>query len=95
MATKRQLLTALDRIGGTLDDVGNRVYVIDAPPGQLWHTDTHSILVQWQPVHESKADLWRDLLDDVEQGLTVCNGWQDGLESEGRCERCSDDGLFG
>ena len=95
MATKAQVTTQLARIGATLDDVGNGIFVIDSPTGQLWHTGTHSILVEWKPVHESKADMWADLLDDIGQGLTVCDGWQDGLESAGPCERCMADGLIG
>jgi hypothetical protein len=94
MATKRQVITALTRIGATLWDGGEGIFVIDSPAGQLWHTDTHSILVQWHWEHESKSDLWSDLLDDIQQGVTVCNGWQDGLEESGPCERCTNDGLI-
>ena len=88
MATKAQVTKELTRIGATLDDVGEGIFVIDSPAGMLWHTGTHSILVEWQPVHESKADMWADLLDDIQQGVHPCNGWQDELESEGPCERC-------
>jgi hypothetical protein len=95
MATKRQVIAALAKSGGTLHDVGEGIFVIDTAPGVLWHSGTHSILVEWKHVHESKADMWADLLEDIEQGVTVCDGWQDGLESEGPCERCTDDGLIG
>ena len=91
MTTRRQVLRALDKIEATLHDVGEGVFVIDSPPGLLWHTGTHSILVVWQPVHESKSDLWSDLLDDIQQGVHPCNGWQDELETEGPCERCDHD----
>lgn len=88
MTTRRQVLRALDKIDATLDDVGEGIYVIDSPPGMLWHTDTHSIQVQWQSIHESISDVWRDLLDDIQQGIHPCNGWQDGLIEFGTCERC-------
>jgi len=93
MTTKREVTNALTRIGATLDDVGEGIFVLDAPTGMLWHTDTHSILVEWHPVHESKSDLWSDLLEDIVQGLTLCNGWQDGLQENGPCERCDLDGI--
>lgn len=91
MATKAQVMRALAKVGGTLDDVGEGIFVIDSPERMLWHTGTHSILVEWQPVHESKADMWADLLDDIRQGVYACNGWQDELEANGPCERCDFD----
>jgi hypothetical protein len=94
MATKQQVTKALAQIGATLHDVGECVYVLDSPNGMLWHTGTHSILAEWQPVHESKADLWSDLLDDAAQPLEPCDGWQDGLPELGPCERCTSDGII-
>jgi hypothetical protein len=93
MARKQQLTKALDRIGATLDDVGEGIYVLDAPAGMLWHTGTHSILAEHDPVHERIAEFWDDLLDDATQPLTRCNGWQDELPENGPCERCEADGL--
>jgi hypothetical protein len=95
MATKQQVIKALASVGGTLDDLGEGVFVIDSPDGLLWHTDTHSILAEWKHVHESKADLWASLLDDIRQGVYPCNGWQDGLTDNGPCERCLEDGVIG
>jgi hypothetical protein len=95
VATKRQVTTALAGIGATLDDLGEGIFVIDSPAGQLWHTGSHTIMAEWQPVHESKADLWQSLLDDVSEPLERCNGWQDGLVEYGPCERCALDGLIG
>jgi len=94
VTTKRQVMAALDRIGATLWDGGEGVFVLDSPAGQLWHTGTHSILAQWQWEHESKADLWASLLDDATLPLDPCNGFQDGLPESGPCERCGADGLI-
>ena len=92
MARKQQLTKALDRIGATLWDGGEGIYVLDSPPGMLWHTGTHSILAEHEET-EPIADLWTSLLDDARQPLTPCNGWQDELPELGPCERCEADGL--
>jgi len=94
MATKQQVTKALAKIGATLWDGGEGIFVVDSPAGQLWHTDTHTILAEWHYDIESKADLWDSLLEDIRQGLTPCNGWQDGLPEYGPCERCTNDGLI-
>jgi len=91
MATKTQVERAARRIGATLDEVGDGIYVIDAAPGMLWHTDTHSVLYEYHPRDGSKADFWADVLDDIAEGLTECDGWQDGIEAHGPCERCDHD----
>lgn len=91
MATKTQVTRALAKVGGTLDEVGEGVYVIDSPVGMLWHTGTHSILVNHHDIPEPMSVMWGDLLDDIRQGVYPCNGWQDELESEGPCERCDHD----
>jgi hypothetical protein len=89
MTTKRQVMNALARIDATLDDCGYGMFVIDAPAGKLWHTDTHSITMFWQyELGEPKSDLWRSMLDDIKHGLQDCNGWNDQDESQGVCEIC-------
>lgn len=88
MATKQQLLRALDKVGGTLHDVGEGIYVLDSPDGLLWHTDTHTILTEYRTIDGPMPEFWDSLLDDVMQGVYPCNGWQDGMESAGPCERC-------
>ena len=94
MATKQQVERAAARIGATLDEVGEGIYVLDAAPGMLWRTDTHSILSEYHPRDGSKADFWADVLEDVEAGLTECEGWQDGIAANGPCERCEHDGAI-
>lgn len=95
MTTRRQVMNALAKVGGTLDDVGFGIFVIDSAPGKLWHTSTHSIQVEWRyELGEPKSDLWRDLLDDIKQGVLDCDGWQDGIEAHGVCERCLHDGII-
>ena len=91
MATKQQVERALAKIGGSLHDVGEGIYVIDSPEGMLWHTDTHAILSEYHPRDGSKADFWDDVLDDIAAGVTECDGWQDGIEAHGPCERCDHD----
>jgi hypothetical protein len=96
MATKQQVTKALAKIGATLWDGGNGIFVIDSPDGMLWHTDTHSILSEWRyDLRQPKADVWASMLEDIEQGVYPCNGWQDGLPESGPCERCTNDGLIG
>jgi len=91
MATRTQVTRALAKVGGTLDDVGDGIYVIDSPEGMLWHTDTHTILYQYEPRDGSMAEFWDDVLEDVRGGLIECDGWQDGIEADGPCERCDHD----
>jgi hypothetical protein len=96
MATKQQVTKALAAVGATLDDMGEGIFVIDSPAGMLWHTDTHSILSEWRyDLRQPKADVWASMLEDIEQGVYPCNGWQDGLPESGPCERCTNDGLIG
>jgi hypothetical protein len=96
MATKQQVTKQLARIGATLtDDIGEwHVYYLDAPAGMRWHTGTHTITAEYYPAHESKADLWDDLLADATAPLEPCDGWQDGLPELGPCERCTSDGII-
>jgi hypothetical protein len=92
MATKRQVITALIKIGATLTEDANSWHMvhIDAPVGMVWHTDTHAITVQFHPGHESKSDLWADLLEDIEAGVFPCNGYNDQLPECGPCDRCAE-----
>jgi hypothetical protein len=97
MSSKRQVEIELARIGASMvhDSGARELYHLDAPAGKVWHTDTHSITAEYHPGHESKRELWSDLLDDIRQGVQDCNGFQDQLVEQARpCERCEHDGLI-
>ena len=79
MATKRQVLSAIEKLGGQFNYAPNRFdeYEVVAPEGKSWNATLCSVLCYTDMWDTPKPEVWAEILEDVNAGLISTNEIED------------------
>jgi len=72
-ASRTQVMRLVNKLGGSLDELGANNFCIDAPPGMVWSCDDlHALVVSWHQGDGFAPEAWGDALRRLKYGIEPC-----------------------